>query len=279
MEMPFIGSEAVASGRLTPYQVRSRFVALYPDVYLPRNTAPTPSVRALAAWLWTRRGGVLAGRSASALHGAKWLDPNAPAEIIWGNRHRLDGIRTWSDTLADDEVQLIGGVAVTTPARTALDIARRNPLDTAVTAVDALARATHLKLADADLLAQRHRGARGIRNARAALDLVDPGAESPRETWLRLLAIRAGFPRPQTQIPIYDEHGLLVCCVDMGWEDLKVAVEYDGAQHFTDARQFNKDIRRLETMTELGWVDVRVTSQDAPAGIIRRIRAARERRL
>jgi hypothetical protein len=279
MEMPFIGSDAVASGRLTPYQLRSRFVALYPDVYLPRNTAPTASVRALAAWLWTRRGGVLAGRSASALHGAKWLDPNAPAEIIWGNRHRPDGIRTWSDTLADHEVQLIGGVAVTTPARTALDIARRNPLDTAVTAVDALARATHLKLADADLLAQRHRGARGIRNARAALDLVDPGAESPRETWLRLLAIRAGFPRPQTQIPIYDEHGLLVCFVDMGWEGLKVAVEYDGAQHFTDARQFNKDIRRLETMTELGWVDVRVTSQDAPAGIIRRIRAARERRL
>jgi hypothetical protein len=142
------------------------------------------------------------------------------------------------------------------------------PLDAAVTAIDALARA-----------AQRHRGARGIRNARAALDLVDPGAESPRETWLRLLAIRAGFPRPQTQIPIYDEHGLLVCCVDMGWEDLKVTVEYDGAQHYTDARQFNKDIRRVETMTELGWVDVRVTSQDAPAGIIRRIRAARERRM
>src|SRR5699024_9033826 len=117
------------------------------------------------------------------------------------------------------------------PARTALDIACRYRVDPAVAAVDALARATKLKMADVDLLVQRYAGRRGIKNARAALDLVDPGAESPRETGLRLILIRAGFPRPQTQIPVYDEYGALVAVLDMGWEDIKVAADYDGDHH------------------------------------------------
>ncbi len=37
---------------------------------------------------------------------------------------------------------------------------------------------------------------------------MDAGAQSPKETWLRLLLIDAGFPRPQTQIPVFD-NGIL----------------------------------------------------------------------
>ncbi|PQM44053.1 hypothetical protein C1Y40_05789 [Mycobacterium talmoniae] len=167
---------------------------------------------------------------------------------------------------------------MTTPARTALDIACRYPLGQAVAAIDALARATHLKVADVELLAQRYSGRRGIRRARVALDLVDAGAASPRETWLRLLLIRAGFPRPQTQIPVYDEYGQLVAVLDMGWEDLKVGVDYEGDHHRTDPREFNKDIRRQEAVAELGWSDIRVTCEDTEGGIIRRVGAARDRR-
>lgn len=57
----------------------------------------------------------------------------------------------------------------------------------------------------------------------------------------------------------------------MGWEDIKLAVEYDGDQHRTDRRQFTKDIRRAEVLAELGWTVVRVTAEDTPAGIIARI--------
>jgi hypothetical protein len=53
---------------------------------------------------------------------------------------------------------------------------------------------------DVEMLAERYRGRRGITRARVALSLVDPGAESPRETWLRLLLVEAGFPAPRTQI-------------------------------------------------------------------------------
>ena len=278
MNDAFIGSEALAAGRLTPYALRSRFVAIHPDVYLPRVAELTASLRAKAAWLWSRREGVIAGQSAAAMHGAKWVDACRPAEVLWSNRRPPTGIHVWSDRIVDDEVAVINGFLVTTPARTALDIACRYPLGKAVAAIDALARATHLKMADVELLADRYKGRRGIRKARTVLDLVDPGAESPQETWLRLLVIRNGFPRPQTQIPVHDEYGVLVAVLDMGWEDIKVAADYEGDHHRTDRRRFNRDIRRHEDVTELGWIDVRVTSQDTEGGIVQRLAAAFARR-
>jgi hypothetical protein len=278
MVEPFIGSEAVASGALTPYALRSRFLPIHRNVFIPRDAEVTAVVRAKAAWLWSQRRAVVAGRSASALQGSKWVDSNRPAEIIYDNRHAPAAIRTWSDCLVDDELTLVGGVKITTSARTALDIACRYPVGKAVAAIDSLARATDLKMADVELLAERYKGRRGIRRARKTLDLVDAGAESPRETWLRLLLIRAGFPPPQTQIPVYDEYGQLAAVLDMGWENIKLAVEYDGDHHRTDRRQFNKDIRRAEALTSLGWIDVRVTAVDTEGGVIARVSAAWNRR-
>jgi very-short-patch-repair endonuclease len=64
----------------------------------------------------------------------------------------------------------------------------------------------------------------------------------------------------------------------MGWEQLKVAVEYDGEQHRNDRWQYSWDVRRLETIERLGWIVVRVLAGDRPADIIRRVRAAHARR-
>jgi very-short-patch-repair endonuclease len=278
MGEPFLGSEALAHKRLTRHALRSSYVAIHPDVYVRRDADLSAVSRAQAAWLWSRRRGIIAGRSSSALHGAKWVDDRSPAELLYRYRRPPKDIHTWSDCITGEEVQLIAGMPATTPARTALDLACRYPVVKAVAAIDALARATDLKIADVDLLAERYKGRRGIRRARRTLRLVDAGAESPRETWLRLLLIRAGFPPPQTQIPVYDEYGQLVAVLDMGWEHLKLAVEYDGDHHRTDRRQFNKDIRRAETLSGLGWIDVRVTSEDTEGGVIGRVSAAWDRR-
>ena len=278
MGVPFIGSEATASGAITPYSLRSRFVALYPDVYIAPDGDLTAIDCAQAAWLWSGRQGIVAGQSAAALHGAKWVDGRKPAELLWSNRRPPKGIHTWSDGVADDEVEVIDGIRVTTPARTALDLACRYPVGKAVAAIDALARKTQLKIADVELLVDRYQGRRGIRRARTALDLVDPGAESPQETWLRLLVIRNGFPRPQTQIPVYDEFGVLVAVLDLGWEDMKIAMDYEGEHHRTDRRRFNHDIRKAETVAELGWMDIRVTAEDTEGGVIRRLSTAWSRR-
>lgn len=276
---PFIGTEALAAGRLTRHRLRTRFVALHHDVYLAKDAELTPVLRAKACWLRSRRRGVIAGFSASAMHGARWIDGRRPATIIDTNRRGGPGVEVWEQSIEADEICLIGGMRVTTPARTALDLVCMYPLDEAVAAIDSLARATRLKLADVDVLVQRYKGRRGIRRARAALDLVDAGAESPRETWLRLVLIRAGFPRPQTQIPVYNEYGVLIAEVDMGWDEIKVAVEYEGDHHWRSRRQFAKDIGRLEALTEAGWIDVRVTAQDTTATVERRVAVARARRL
>src|ERR1700754_5119149 len=199
MAEPFLGSEAVAAGSLTPYELRSRHVALHKDVYVSRDIELSAQVRAKALWLRSRRRGILAGFSASALHGTKWIAPASPAAIIDTNARPEPRVQIWEDRIDCDEVCLVDGMRVTTPERTALDLASRFPLEHAVAAVDALIQATELKLTDVEQLVERYRGRRGIKPARAALGLVDGGAQSPKETWLRLLLIRAGLPRPQTQ--------------------------------------------------------------------------------
>lgn len=278
MNQPVVGSAEIAAGRLTRHTLRSRFTAVHKDIYVASDVEMTAVLRAKALWLRSRGRGVLAGYSASALHGANWIDARRPAAVIDTNRRPVKGVHVREERIEDDEICVIGDMRVTTPARTALDLATHYPLDQAVAAIDSLARATHLKKADVDLLVERYRGRRGIRQARSALDLVDAGAESPRETWLRLVLIGAGFPRPQTQIPIFDEYGQLVAKADMGWEEIKVAVDYEGEHHRTPKR-FAYDIRRYDTITGLGWIDIRVTSQDTEAGIIRRVGEARARRL
>lgn len=275
---PFIGSEALAAGSLTRHQLRTRFRAVHQDIYVPADVQLDPILRAKACWLRSRRRGVLVGFSAAALHRSRWIDSRRPAEIADTNHRSTKGVLARGCAIDDDEICQSDGMAVTTPARTALDLLCWYPTDAAITAVDALSRATRLKTADIELLAERHQGRRGIVQARAALGLVDPGAESPKETWLRLVIIRAGFPRPQTQVSVYNEYGVLIAEVDMGYEDLKVAFEYEGIHHRIDRRVFDKDIRRHDALIELGWIVLRFTSEDTAGNVERRVAEALARR-
>lgn len=58
----------------------------------------------------------------------------------------------------------------------------------------------------------------------------------------RVALVDAGLPRPQTQVEIFDECGGFVARVDMAYEDVLVAIEYDGAQHWTDPAVRQRDI-------------------------------------
>lgn len=271
---PFRGSEAVKAGALRKHQLRSRFRAVFPDIYVRRDQRLALRDRAVAAWLWSHRHGVLAGLTAAALHGAKWVDGDLPIELVWSNARPPRGMRTYGYSLAPEEVGVVAGIPVTTPGRTAFDLGRRRPMGVAIAHLDALMRATGLKTDDVLAIADQHRGARRIRQLERALDLVDPGSESPKETWLRLLLIRGGLPRPTTQIPVLA--GAQRYYLDMGWEDLMVAAEYDGEQHRLDPVQYAWDIHRREALDRLGWIVIRVIASDRPAGIVARVRAARE---
>ncbi len=274
MREPFIGSEAIARGVVTKSQLCTYYSRIFRDVYINREMDVTAALRAKAGWLWAGRRGVVAGFSAAALHGSDWVDIATPVELIHDNRHRLTGIQIHGDRVEEDEIEDVGGVPVTSPARTVLDLGCWYPTTTAVAAIDALARATDIKAADVELLAGRYGGRRGITRARQALGLFDAGAQSPKESWLRVVLMQAGLPRPQTQIPVSDEFGELIVYLDMGWEDLKVAVEYDGEQHRSDRWQYTWDIRRKEMLECLGWIVIRVVAGDRPAQILQRVRAA-----
>ncbi|MGV0626765.1 hypothetical protein [Mycolicibacter minnesotensis] len=273
---PFVGSEALAAGAVTWHELEKYYTAIAPNVYLDKRVRPTLRHRTEAAWLWSHRQAVVAGTAAAALHGAKWVEDTAPVELIWRNARAPRGVRTRDDLLFDGESQQLAGVVVTTVERTAFDLGRRGPLRQAVARLDALASATHFKIEDVAQLAARHRHTRGLRQLEAALYLVDAGAQSPKETWLRLLLSDAGFPKPATQIPVLGEDGFPRYFLDMGWEDIMLAVEYDGDQHRTSRSQFVKDVERLEYLRQAGWTHITVLAEHRACDVIGRVRQAWE---
>ncbi len=181
-QRPFRGWDAVEAGVLTTRQLRRLYVAAYPGVHIPRGAELSTVQRAAAAWLWSRGNGVLAGLSAAAMVGVKWIEPNMPAELIHSNRRPPPMLIVHSDELADGETQRIDGMRVTGAARTAFDVGRRLDLVSGVQRVDALMNATDVKVSDVDAVAARHPGVRGLTQLRRTLDLVDGGAESPYES-------------------------------------------------------------------------------------------------
>lgn len=271
---PFIGSEALSAGDVTWHELGRYYTALMPNVYLDKHLTPSLRHRIIASWLWSHRDAVIGGLAASALHGAEWVDDDAVVELIWRNARAPQGVKTRADLLLAGETQLITGLPVTTVERTAFDLARRGSIGQAVARLDALARATGFKVADVLDLAARHRHTRGLRQLEAALKLVDAGAQSPKETWLRLLLIWAGFPPPETQIPVLGADGHPRYFLDMGWEDIMLTVEYDGDQHRTDRAQFVKDATRLEYVQSVGWTHIRVLKEHRGVDVIRRVTRA-----
>lgn len=270
---PFVGREALANRRVTKYRLRTAYRAIFPGVYVPADKQLTLVQRAAAAWLWSGRRGVIAGAAAAAVHGAKWMPDDEPVEMVWRNARPPDGIITRRDRLGTTEAEHRGGLLVTTPERTAFDIGRLTHGELAVARLDALGNAVQFDPAAVLNLSRRHAGSPGIPQLPDVLDQHDPGAESPKETWLRLLLISAGYPRPRTQIPVLDDSGHARYYLDMGWEDAMVAVEYDG-DHHRERAVFGNDIIRAEFIAGRRWRCVRVVAGHRRSEVLDRVARA-----
>jgi hypothetical protein len=274
---PFLGTEAIEAGTATKRTLRSRNVMLYRNVYVPKGVKLTAATRAVGAWLWSGRDATIAGLSAAALHGSKWIDAALPAELIRSVPARVDGINIHRETLDDDEICVVRALPATTPARTAYDLGRRGTLTEAVIRLDSLGSATGLKPDEVEAVIDRHPGARGLVQLRKAVDLMDGGAESPQETRTRLLLIKAGFPPPQTQILVCDPFGHFIGRVDMGWTKWKVGVEYDGPQHWASSADHAHTIDRIADLEAEGWVMIRISRdilRHRPGVFLARVRDA-----
>lgn len=196
---PFRGAEALAAGAVCERELRRFYSSVYPGVYAPRGVQLSAVERGRAAWLWSRRRGVIAGLSAAAMLGAKWIESDLPAELIHSNPRMPPLLTVYNDKIGQGETRLINGMPVTTPARVAFDIGRRTTLTVGVQRIDALMNATELKVVDMESVIENHPGVRGLAPLRRTLALVDGGAESPNESLTRLTLVQDGFPAPEAQ--------------------------------------------------------------------------------
>jgi very-short-patch-repair endonuclease len=163
---------------------------------------------------------------------------------------------------------------VTTPLRTAFDCARWLPLVEAVVVIDALSHAGYFAVEELLAFAAAHPGWRWVTRVARAAALADARSESPMESRLRLLLVRAGLTGLQPQLNVFASDGRLVGRLDLAFEAWKVAVEYDGAWHWRQRRQ---DDRRRDALRRLGWTVIVVSAEDYyndPAGVVRRVREA-----
>ncbi|MFI2294102.1 hypothetical protein [Isoptericola sp. NPDC019571] len=192
--------------------------------------------------------------------------------------HRFHLTRHWTALPLRDRT-LVNGVPVTTIERTAADCARLLSLPAALVVMDC---ALHHR-ADRELIARiidESRGKRGVVQARRVLSLADAGSESPGESLTRLAVIDCGLPRPSTQIPV--ETTLGTKWIDLGWEEPKVGIEFDGEVKYTDLADGDPDAvrrrerERHEAIEAEGWNLVRNAwpDIDAPHGFDVRVRRA-----
>lgn len=271
----FIGSEALAAGKVTRNDLRRNYRRMFPDVYGPPE--PTIRDRARGAWLWSGRRGVISGVAASALHWAKYVDDDAPIEMLWRNGRPPNGLIVRNEAYAADEVTTYDGIPVTTPARTIFDLGRHLDRDEAVARIDSLLWVGRVGIGDVQPTIGRYPWARGLAQLRVALELADDGAESPRETRLRLLLTDAGMRPTDTQIPVY-EGNRLITKFDMGWKHLLVGVQYDGGHHQTDREQYVRDQKALPKLEARNWIVVKVIKEDTDDDVLARVAAGLFRR-
>lgn len=259
----FRGSEAVLSGQLSRHQLQtSAWQRLFADIYACTTLEVTHELRAEAVTTLLVPGAVASGRTAATLWGVALASPEddvectVPAATGAGS---VAGVRPNRLGLSPDDVTRRRGVPVTTPLRTALDLARIRPLDEAVVALDRFLR-PGLVFLDVLRAAAELATGRDCRVIRKAVALADGLAESPQETRVRLLLNRSGLPMPVAQYRVHDRDRF-VARVDFAWPEAKVALEYDGAWH-GDARQVGRDRRRLNRLGDAGWIVVFVTAAD-----------------
>ncbi|ORB30672.1 hypothetical protein [Mycolicibacterium parafortuitum] len=269
-----IGTEAIANGAVTRYELQRFYRPIYTNVHAPRLPAPTLRDRTEAAWLYSKRGGIVSGLAAAAVHGSKWISADIDIELIYHCPRAPKGILARNERIAPDEWQQVGGIPVTTPSRTAFDLGRYRPEYDALARLDALMASRPYSIDDVLLLAKRYKGARGVARLKAVLPFVDGGAESPRESCWRKVILDAGFPTPRTQIPVVDHDGRHVRFLDFGWEKFQVALEYDGDQHQSDRGQYLKDRRVMPELRRLGWHVTAVVKEDDPVAVIQTLSQA-----
>jgi hypothetical protein len=236
----------VATGVEETLELRAEAVAKV----VPRSTVVCGRT---AAWLW--------GVDALAMSSAGTLPPIDVMGPPGSSRSRRADTSGRTGPLLESDVVELSGILVTTPARTASDLARPLARPDALASLDVLMGLPEMsRELVADVLGRFVRY-RGVIQARELADLADPRAESPQESRARLRCVDAGFPCPEPQIDVFDETGDLLARLDMGWRELLRALEFDGDEGHSTPAQKAHDQARRERVERRGWGLAVVTSE------------------
>ncbi len=230
-------------------------------VYLSSEVPDTIQTRAACAAYALPEHCVVSDRSAAWLHGVdsyalQHSDGHPPLDVVSRFGHpptNRAGVRGGKRALAPEDVMVLHGVRVTTPLRTACDVSSLHGRSDALAVLNEFARLHGITQAEVRAVLPRLAGRRGIKQLRELVAYLTHFAESQGESWTQLAVIDAGFPIPRPQIWVWLE-GFGWVRLDMGWEDLKIAVEYDGEEFHSTPEDRENDLRRREALAAAGWI-------------------------
>jgi hypothetical protein len=275
----FIGAHAVAEGLVTTGQLdRGTFHRVLRGVYADPALHIDHELVARAAALVMPPEAALAGRSAALWWGGRTVGVRDPVRVVvpassaWRGPRGVLVHRT--DLRSVDVVEKEEGVRVTTLDRTVWDVAALEKVKDAVACLDAMASAGQLTDHVLRRITGSATGRWGSRRVRRALSLVDGRAQSPPESWVRVVCHLAGLPAPVPQFLVI-EGGVFLGKVDLAWPEAKLVVEYEGPHHF-DAAQMEADDARYAALRAAGWTVIRLANADLRDldAVVDRIRAA-----
>ena len=167
---------------------------------------------------------------------------------------------------------MIDDLPLSTPLRTAWDVATLEPLATAVAALDAMVRADAVDLPDLRLMADRGAGRFGARASGGPCRSSTLGPSRRAESWVRVALVLAGLaPIPQYEVRVDG----IVSRFDFAWPEAKVALEYEGAYHFEEARS-SVTTSACDRLRAAGWIVIRISAADLRNldAVVEKVRAA-----
>jgi len=226
-------------------------------VFAVGGVPESPELRRLAACLVTDPGGVVSHRTAAALHGV-WVG-TTPDEVTFDREHapHVPGaIVHRSRDLRAEHVTEIGGLPVTDPVRTLVDLGQ---VTSWVTVSEVLDRMIGKKLVTVDavragLVLHGRRGRRGIGALRRSMEqrgAADDLTESVLEAALLSLLRLHDVPEPQLQVPVFV--GGRWRRLDVGYPHWKVALEADGYEAHSSLAAHDDDRVRGNELLLAGW--------------------------
>ena len=257
----------LSSSAVRNWVSRGRLHPLHRGVYaLGRPDLPARG-RWIAAILACGPGACLSHASAAALHGIRAsaaTKPDVTLTRLSSLTHPRIRIHRRSALTAAD-VTTVDGIAVTSIARTLLDLASLRFI-TPSQLERACEQAVILELFDMRAMSEllrRSRGARGVRKLRAVLASGDLGEDIPAsglERRYRDLCAEAGLPKPEINrwLLLGDDY----IQVDFLWRKQRVVIEVDGRRYHSTGWQRARDSHRDELLDRHRFRHARVSEDE-----------------